>query len=149
MTFIHHTIKRGSKPLIHITGDKPKRNHNGEALIQRAILEWFWLVMPGALIWHIPNGGLRSKREAARLKWQGVVAGIPDLAFVYEGVPYFFEVKTKGNYPSPEQKDIIQKLQNNGAKVAVVRSIDDARAALELWNILTKESSNGLHARPE
>ena len=31
------------------------------------------------LLYHIPNGGKRDKLEAARLKLEGVKAGVPDL----------------------------------------------------------------------
>ena len=37
------------------------------------------------LIWHVPNGGLRTKAEAARLKWIGVLAGVLDLTLVLAG----------------------------------------------------------------
>jgi len=32
-----------------------------------------------SLIFHIPNGGKRNAREAARFKRMGVKAGVPDL----------------------------------------------------------------------
>lgn len=35
--------------------------------------------LKGIPCYHIPNGGLRSKREAARMKGQGVRPGVPDL----------------------------------------------------------------------
>lgn len=34
-------------------------------------LGWLW--------WHTPNGGLRRKREAAKLRAMGVLAGVPDV----------------------------------------------------------------------
>ena len=48
-----------------------------EADEQRVVVEWCdWMRIP---VFHIPNGGSRHKAEAARLKVQGVKAGVPDL----------------------------------------------------------------------
>ena len=48
-----------------------------EADEQRVVVEWCdWMRIP---VFHIPNGGSRHKAEAARLKAQGVKAGVPDL----------------------------------------------------------------------
>lgn len=52
-----------------------------ESAEQRALFEWAalregkWPEL--SLLHHIPNGGSRNKAEAARLKLEGVKAGIP------------------------------------------------------------------------
>ena len=47
------------------------------------------------MIWAVPNGGLRSKSEAARLKWTGVLAGVFDLTLALpKGRCAFWETKT-------------------------------------------------------
>jgi hypothetical protein len=61
------------------------RDGNAEARIQHSIVEYVRLVAPHVLIFAIPNGGLRTKTEAARLKWTGTLAGVPDLAIVAPG----------------------------------------------------------------
>lgn len=48
-----------------------------EALEQRTVVEWCELRRVPCF--HIPNGGSRNKAEAANLKRQGVMAGVPDL----------------------------------------------------------------------
>ena len=55
------------------------RDRNAEARIQAAIVAWVRTVAPEVVIFHPPNGGLRNKSEAARLKWIGTLAGVPDL----------------------------------------------------------------------
>ena len=45
----------------------PAPDRNGEARIQAAIVEWVRAIAPDVLIFAVPNGGLRSKAEAARL----------------------------------------------------------------------------------
>ena len=112
---------------------------NDEAAIQASIVQWARLVAPGAIIFAVPNGGWRSKREAALLKWTGVVAGVPDLAVVSRGKACFLEVKTGKGRLSPEQAAMLARLQEMGAGVAVVRSIDEARAAFKGWGIETRE----------
>jgi TPR repeat protein len=53
-----------------------------ESDVQAAIFEW--AALNGrkhpelALMYHCPSGGSRHKAEAARLKMQGVIPGVPD-----------------------------------------------------------------------
>ena len=55
-------------------------------------------------IFHIPNEGARSKREAAKLQAMGLIAGIPDYICVK---PLFaIELKYGKNTLSPKQKEI-------------------------------------------
>ena len=114
---------------------------NDEARIQAAIVDWARLVAPDAIIYAVPNGGLRTKAEAARMKWTGTLAGVPDLAIIAPGgMARFLEVKAGAGRLSPEQAALIARLRDVGACVAVVRSIDEARAAFRAWGIATKEA---------
>ena len=61
------------------------RDRNGEARRQAAIVDYVRRVAPDVEIWHVPNGGLRSKAEAGRLKWTGVLAGVYDLTLALPG----------------------------------------------------------------
>jgi hypothetical protein len=60
--------KRESRPVF--TGEQAKiarrSNFNAEARVQAAVVEWIHTVAPDVLVFAIPNGGLRSKTEAAR-----------------------------------------------------------------------------------
>src|SRR5271169_2634083 len=58
------------------------RDRNAEARIQAAIVEWVRTVAPQVIVFHVPNGGLRTKAEAARMKWVGVLPGVFDLALI-------------------------------------------------------------------
>ncbi len=97
------------------------------------------------LVFHVANGGLRTKREAAKLKWTGVLAGVPDLVVIAPSTGrcahiYFIEVKAEKGVLSIDQEIVINKLRMLGAPVAIVRSIDDVRAAFKVWRIRTRES---------
>lgn len=118
------------------------RNGNAESRIQASICQYIRSVLPDGWCFAIPNGGLRSKSEAALLKWTGVVAGIPDLEIRGPGgLSGFIEVKTPGNYLSPEQKVFRDWCAANGHHWGLARSIDDARTILAAWGIQTREAA--------
>jgi len=76
-----------------------------------------------ALLYHIPNGGSRHRAEAARLKAQGVQAGVPDLCLpVARGGCHGLYIELKriqGGKISPEQTAWMEALKAQGYMVAV------------------------------
>lgn len=70
------------------------------------------------MLFHIPNGGKRGKREAARFRDMGVKAGVPDLFLPVPRGKYaglFVELKRrKGGVVSVEQKKWIENLRGMG-----------------------------------
>jgi hypothetical protein len=118
----------------------PAPDRNAEARIQAAIVEWVRTVAPDVLIFAVPNGGRRSKAEAARLRWTGVVAGIPDLAVIAPS--------GKGSFPRSEVGDRSaiggsardhSRSGRLGSPFMTVTSIDDVRRAFSGWDIQTRE----------
>ena len=82
------------------------------------------------LIYATPNGGKRSKRTAARLKAEGVKAGIPDLQLPVargEYIGLFIEMKYGKNKTTPDQKRIIARLREVGHRVEVCYGWEAAR----------------------
>lgn len=80
------------------------------------------------IIRHIPNGGLRSKSEAARLKRMGVKAGTPDLLIPvgkHGFIALWIECKTEDGDFLDSQIEQIPLLQKLGNKVVVCRSVAD------------------------
>jgi hypothetical protein len=87
---------------------------------------WLWL--------HIPNGGWRTKVEAAKFARMGVKAGVPDLLLIDpEGRHYYLELKTKYGRVSDEQTDFVEQLEARNVPCAVAWSYDEAIAALRKW----------------
>ena len=117
------------------------RDRNAEARTQAAIVEWIRLVAPELIAFHPANGGFRTKAEAARMKWIGVLAGIPDLVLLgRDGKTWLIEVKAAGGSLSAEQRAIRDRCTAMRIPCCVAKSIDDVRVAFGLWGISTRET---------
>lgn len=90
----------------------------------------------------IPNGGKRGKLEAARLKKQGVKAGVSDihLTLPYNGLNgLWIELKrpiVKGKSKptvTKTQKEWIKRMNENGHRAVVAYGYKEARAAIESY----------------
>jgi hypothetical protein len=118
------------------------RDLNAEARIQASVVEWIRVVAPELLAFAVPNGGYRTLVEAARMRWTGAVPGVPDLCIVAPGGGvHFIEVKTATGRLSGAQRNIHETLAALGTTPAIVRSIDDARAAFRVWGFETLEAA--------
>lgn len=98
-----------------------------EIQIQAEMFQWAWNACPQTrrLLFHVPNGGNRSAREGMQFKASGVIAGVPDLLFIWQGSTYGFEVKTNSGELSKVQSDLHKTWMDNGITVFVVRSLDE------------------------
>ena len=96
-----------------------------EHIEQRDYVQWFRQTYPGVRILAIPNGGARSPATAARLKVEGVCAGVPDL-FVPEWGLWVEMKRAKGGKVSKDQKDWLDYLANCGYRVIVCLGKTDA-----------------------
>ena len=113
-----------------------------EQKLQASIVSYLRAVLPDCRTFAVPNGGLRGKREAARLKRTGVLAGVPDVVILASGgQAYLVEVKADKGSLSEAQKEFKLWMVNEAVPHAVVRSIDDVRAALAHWGVETREAA--------
>jgi hypothetical protein len=86
------------------------------------------------LMFAIPNGGCRSKREAAELKATGVKAGVSDLFLpvMSKGKGgLWIEMKTSDGKVSDEQKEWIGAMQRGGYEATVCYGYQEAICAIE------------------
>jgi hypothetical protein len=94
---------------------------------------------PGVRFHHVPNGGLRSKREAARFKLMGVKPGVSDLVIsMPEGRTGYMEVKSPKGRLTEEQENFLAAMAANGNLTAVVRSLDEAADVLAAWGAIRR-----------
>ena len=93
-----------------------------------------------SLIFAIPNGGLRSKSQAAKLKMEGVKAGIPDLFLPVASRGYyglFIELKRPNGKTSPKQKEWMHKLREEGYRVELCYGHEEAQAVISDYLCVT------------
>jgi hypothetical protein len=96
--------------------------------IQCVCVKWFRLKYPrlAQRLIAIPNGGARDLITGARLKAEGVVAGVADLALLIPRKGYgalFVEMKTDKGRQSESQKQWAAQLGNDYLYI-VCRSLD-------------------------
>lgn len=105
-------------------------------------------------VYHVPNGGARTRLEALAFRDAGVTAGVPDLPVVgRDGRTLYLEIKDQVQArerpvpPSerihsadPAQKLVIADLRERGFRVAIVDSVFDAVAEAEAFGLGPKRA---------
>ena len=84
------------------------------------------------IIFSVPNGGLRNKREALKLKATGLVAGVSDLIIINEKEVLFIEVKKLKGKQSERQLLFENKVKALGYRYLIVRSLEDFKTQLKI-----------------
>lgn len=104
-----------------------------EHTLQTACVNYFRYNYPALLIFAIPNGGKRNHIVAAKLKEEGVMAGVPDLFIPVINNGYgglFIEIKAGKNKPTKKQVFVMQQLTGAGYKCAVCYSFEEFKKIL-------------------
>lgn len=95
-----------------------------------AALRKCWYLMPDELrpiVFAVPNGGKRDAREAANLKTQGVLAGIPDLGIMLPNARLIWiEMKAENGRVSAMQADLHPRIAGLGFSMIVAYSAEEA-----------------------
>jgi VRR-NUC domain len=95
-------------------------------LRRRRAPDWLW--------WHTPNGEIRDKREAAKLRAMGVKPCVPDFLLISPyGSVRFLELKRRGEDLSEEQEQFSLHCIRHGIPYSVAHNLDEAIAALNGW----------------
>ena len=117
------------------TKTKTTRRVDREGPLQRACVDFLRGAFPGAIVHH--SAGERvGARAGARARDMGQVAGFPDIILILpEGRTAFFEVKAPGGRIAPVQDVFLTRMGALGHRCAVVRHVDDVRAALSDWGM--------------
>jgi hypothetical protein len=90
--------------------------------------------------WHTPNGELRDKRHAAKLKAMGTRPGVADLVFLFHDtaeVPVLFlELKARKGRLSDDQEHFRNRVRALGYAYEWTDSFDDAVRILRKYHVL-------------
>jgi len=113
---------------------------------QAAFMEWCGWMSNGLYpelqwMYAIPNGGHRHKATAAKLKDEGVKAGVPDLHLPIPAGPYhglWIEMKVDKRKPNDNQYAWLDALKELGHKVVVCYGSGEAIAATEAYLIMLR-----------
>lgn len=100
-----------------------------EHVEQREFVQWVRQNTPHR-IFAIPNGGSRGASQGARLKAEGVSAGVPDLCI--PALHHWIEMKIIGGKTSLVQRDWHDYLRGIGHPVVVAYSRDEAIDAVTM-----------------
>ena len=97
--------------------------------LQVACVKWFKLQYPRhqLLIFSVPNGGTRDKREAVTLKREGLLAGVSDLIISIPSEKnhgLYVEFKSAKGRQSPEQKRFQLAVESQGYRYVVIRKFE-------------------------
>jgi hypothetical protein len=99
---------------------------------QRDFVRWFRRKFSDVRIFAIPNGGNRSQSAGAKLKAEGVSAGVPDL-FVPAWRLWIEMKRQKGGRVSPEQTDWMQYLESLGHTCLLCPGSENAQAQVDAF----------------
>ena len=104
-----------------------------EDRLQQICFLWHWNEYPDqrGLLFHVPNGGNRNAREGAKFKTMGVIPGVSDLIFLYDGVAHFIELKNEKGVQSKRQKNWEALVKAERFPYYIVRSLDSFQILIE------------------
>lgn len=105
-----------------------------EDRFQEACMNYIRYVYPHILAFHVPNGGSRNIKEAAKFKRMGVMAGVSDIIILTPSEGHngaVLELKTTKGRVSKAQKEFMDKAEKNGYYTDIIRNHNDLSMALK------------------
>jgi VRR-NUC domain len=114
-------VIRPKELVLHMAVAKLLREH--------CLPEWQWC--------HIPNGELRDKRTAGKLKQMGTKPGWPDFVLIPPaGQLHCLELKRIGETLSDDQEDFRDWCIRHGVPHVVAFTIDEVLTSFDQWGCL-------------
>ena len=130
--------------LLEMQRNMKSRRHpaDEEHRLQVACVRWFRMQYPHLreMLFAVPNGGRRDEKTGARLKEEGVIAGVSDMILLQRNDNYgalLIEMKTKTGRQSESQKRWQQVAEKQGYRYVVCRSLEEFMK--EVNNYVTKQ----------
>ena len=119
-------FRKRAKPVRGVVTDNSVLKVPTEHQEQVLFVQWFRRTYPDVRIFAIPNGEARSQSAGARLKAEGVSAGVPDL-FIPAWNTWIEMKRSDGGRISPKQKDWWDYLSGIDHQVFVCAGADSAK----------------------
>lgn len=118
---------------------KKRTKRQTEQTFQASLVKSLAMVLErDTFFFAVPNGGYRTRAEAAILIGQGVVAGMTDLVVFHGGRAFCMELKAPDGTTSNDQDACHARIRAAGVPVAIVRSLPDALAFFKANGIPTR-----------
>ncbi len=126
---------------IPVPKERKKSIGPSESQIQQQLIRW-WAVfaansnLDAEYLIAFPLQGQRSARNGARMKAEGMRAGTPDMFVAVPRGKYhgaWLELKTEVGRPTPAQKDMLRRLDQQGYAASVAYGYDDAVRFIEAY----------------
>ena len=119
-------FRKRAKPVRGVVTDNSVLKVPTEHQEQVLFVQWFRRTYPDVRIFAIPNGEARSQSAGARLKAEGVSAGVPDL-FIPAWNTWIEMKRSDGGRISAKQKDWWDYLSGIDHQVFVCAGADIAK----------------------
>ena len=84
-----------------------------------------------AMFWHTPNEGSRTKFEAWKAKYLGIVSGVPDWIIASKERMLFLELKIPPNEPTENQNIFLDNMKTLGFQSEVAYNFDEAKKIID------------------
>ena len=118
---------------------KQKKHHrDDEHNIQASCVKWFRYQYQKYAhnLFAVPNGQNKSKVERWRFKEEGLLSGVSDLILLLRTEEYgalLIEMKTSTGRQQETQKEWQEKIERDGYKYVVCRSLDDFKREVNTY----------------
>lgn len=119
------------------------RPRHEESNLQKAFVAWFRAEYPehALMLFAVPNGGGRSRVEAAIMKAEGVTAGVADIIFLearggWGSLCIEWKTRSKDSRQSANQKKWQAAAERAGNRYVVVRSLEAGMAVAKEYMAL-------------
>lgn len=81
------------------------------------------------IMFSVPNESIGSQQRKVNI---GLLRGVSDTIIIHKGICMFVEFKTLTGVISPYQKQFKEKVENQGLKYYLIRSLEDFKQLFEI-----------------
>ena len=103
-----------------------------ESKIQQSAFMWYSNTFARhniGIMFSVPNESIGSQQRKVNT---GLLRGVSDTIIIHKGICMFVEFKTLTGVISPYQKQFKEKVENQGLKYYLIRSLEDFKQLFEI-----------------